>query len=160
MNLLKIFKLFLVIPITCIMLSSCSLLPNISMESSRGAAQVKKYEELIKYKTEDARLYVRTRTSDKVVPKKTIMQRLGSWISRLGIIAMLLLVAGFVLAPSATGLFLVRLVLKWKRAATTTIRAISNAKAIEKGNPLYNELRSQHDRTTEILVDKVKAKYK
>ena len=157
MNLLKIFKLFLLIPTICVMLTSCSLLPNISMGSSSGVAQVKKYEELYKHKADGEKTYFRKRTSNKIIPKRTFSQRIGGWISGLGIVAMLLLAAGFILAPSTTVLFLLGLIRKWKLAFKQTVVAIKTSQAVNKDNELHNELKAIQSQRTKRLVGDIKA---
>ena len=157
MHLLKVFKLLIVIPATCVMLTSCSLIPNISMGGSSGAAQVKKYEELVKYKTDEAKLFYRTRSSNKIIPRKTLIQRMGSWISGLSIIAVLLLGLGFILAPSTTVLFLLGLLRKWKLAFKQTVFAIKSSQAVNDNETLHNELKSKQSVVTKKLVGDIKA---
>ena len=158
MNLLKIFKLLLLILTICVMLTSCSLLPNISMGSSSGAAQVKKYEEVYKHKADGEKTYFRKRTSNKIIPRKTFSQRIGSWISGLGIIAMLLLITGFILAPSTIVLFLLGLIRKWKLAFKQTVVAIKTSQAVNKDNELHNALKSSQSISTKRLVGDIKSK--
>ena len=158
MNLLKIFKLLILIPVTCVTLASCSLLPKISMGSSSNAIQINKYEELYKHKVDGEKTYFRKRTSNKVIPKKTFSQRIGGWISGLSILGIILLGIGFIFAPTATALFLVKLLVKWKSAFRQTVFAIKSSQAVNNDTVLHNELKSSQSNTTKRLVGDIKAK--
>lgn len=88
--------------------------------------------------------------------KLSFAQRLGGWISGLGILGIILLIAGFILAPAATAGFLVKLLFKWKKAFRETVLAVRESKAIEKDADLRNSLASKQSLSTKKMVDGIK----
>ncbi len=88
--------------------------------------------------------------------KLTFGQRIGNWISGLGILGILLLIAGFILAPAATMGFLVKFLFKWKRALRETVLAVKEAKAIDKNAELKNLLAAKQSNSTKKIVDDIK----
>lgn len=88
--------------------------------------------------------------------KLTFAQRIGSWISGLGILGIILLIAGLVLAPGATMGFLVKTLFKWKKAFKETVVAIKEAKTVDENATLKNALLDKQSLGTKKLVDDIK----
>lgn len=94
----------------------------------------------------------------KIAPKKvTFAERIGGWISGLGLIAVIALIVGLVLAPGATIAFLFKVVRKWKRAMRETVVAIKESKAVTNGNGLDKSLSSRQSEETKKIVGNIKA---
>jgi len=87
--------------------------------------------------------------------KTSFGQRVGGWISGMGILGILLLIAGLFLAPAATMGFLVKQTFKFKNAFRETVLAVKEAKATDNMN-LKNSLSAKQSNTTKKLVADIK----
>lgn len=92
---------------------------------------------------------------EKTTPKKTFIEKIGSWISGLSFFAFIAIAAGMILAPGATLGFLVKSIFKWKRAAKETFKAIKVAR-LEDSQALENSLKAEQSESTKKLVGQVK----
>ena len=92
----------------------------------------------------------------KVEMKKTFSQKIGSWISGLGFLGIILLIAGLVLAPSATIGFLFSTLGKWKKAMKQTVSAIKESRAVDADVSLKTSLSGKQSKETKKIVDGIK----
>ena len=93
---------------------------------------------------------------EQTTPKLTFAQKVGNMIGGMGMIGVILLILGLVLAPGATIGFLRNTVAKWKKALKETVAGINDAKAVETHPELKNSLSARQDLTTKKLIDKIK----
>ena len=93
---------------------------------------------------------------EQTTQKLTFAQRIGNWISGLGILGIILLIIGLVLAPGATMGFLVKTLFKWKKAFKETVVAIKEAKTVDENATLKNALADKQSLETKKLVDDIK----
>lgn len=89
--------------------------------------------------------------------KMTFIQRVGSWISGLGMVAIIGIIIGLVVAPGATIAILVTVVKKWKRALRQTVLAIKDSGALHNDNLLRNALSDRQEEGTKKIVAGIKA---
>ena len=85
-------------------------------------------------------------------------QRFTNWLGNLGF----LVVGGFLIALFVTNggiiLTLWNKYTKFKMGLTQTVKAIEEAKALEKDEDLKNALSSKHDNSTKMLIDDIRRK--
>jgi len=93
---------------------------------------------------------------DQTPQKLTFSQKVGNWISGLGILGIMLMVVCLVLAPGSTMAFLVKTLFKWKKAFKETVIAIKWAKAVDENAALKNALSDKQSLETKKLVDDIK----
>ncbi len=86
----------------------------------------------------------------------TLGERIGRWFSSLSLLAILALVAGLILFPGGTMVWLVKLVMKWKNAMRQTVAAIKESKATENED-LHNALKDKQSVETKEIVGQIKA---
>lgn len=86
----------------------------------------------------------------------TMWQKFCNWLSGFGILAILALVAGMVLAPGGTILFLYNKYSSWKKALTQTVAAIEETKVVDNSAPVKAALASNQDNDTKKLIDDIK----
>ena len=154
--------------LTCFMLNGCTALNMMSglfkgTSSSAGYESSQNYtKELIEDKKEGLRYYKLTKSRDKIIPKLTFAQKIGKWIGGLTTISIILLVIGFVVAPTAT------MTIFWyiasigkklaRRAFTETAMAIKISRANNENKKLKAELKSNQSESTKKMVGDLKAK--
>jgi len=97
------------------------------------------------------------KSSEKVVPKKTLMERVGGWISGLGFLAFILLVAGLFLAPTVTIGIVFNILKRTRRALKATVQAIKDVRADEEPK-LHAALNKRHTKETTDVIGEIKAK--
>ena len=95
--------------------------------------------------------------SEKSIPKKTLMQKVGDWISGLGFLAFILLGVGLFLAPTVTIGILFSILKRTRRAFIETVKAIKDVKA-DQQIELHNALNKNQSNETKQLVGEIKAK--
>ena len=159
---------FIILIFMCFMLNGCTVL-NMMSGLFKGASSNAGYEssenytkELIEDKKEGLKYYKLTKSRDKIIPKLTFAQKIGKWIGGLTTISIILLVIGFVVAPTAT------MTIFWyiasigkklaRRAFTETAMAIKISGANSENKKLKVELKSNQSETTKKMVGDLKAK--
>ena len=158
------YKIVLVAVVTALIFASgCITLPRIA-SPSRPNTVYNWNEEVVttpKAVIADGKVVVieeqrKTLNASVVIPKLTFMQRLGNWISGLGIFGIIILIVCLVLFPGATLAFLVKQVFKWKSALIETAGAIKDAKAAEGDNTLEAALKNRQSLETKKLLGKIR----
>ncbi len=87
----------------------------------------------------------------------TLWQRFTNWLGSFSILAILGLIAGVVLAPGATGMFLVNKYFAVKKALKQTVAGIEEAKAQEKlSEDVKTALAINMDASSKKIVDDLK----
>jgi len=89
--------------------------------------------------------------------KVTFIERLGGWISNLSLIGFILLIVGFILAPSTTIGFLFNTLSKWRRAMKETVSAIKESQVVNENEKVENCLRAKQSKETKKIVGNIKA---
>jgi hypothetical protein len=149
------------------LLSGCALLKLPGMPTPKGPQTVYNWQETVTKKArpvkiDDKIFIVQDEVKElivgyeKVTPKKTFIEKIGSWISGLGMIGFVLLVIGLVLAPTATIGFLFATLRKWKNAMRETVSGIKESRLIDKDNGLKASLTDKQSTKTKLLVDSIK----
>lgn len=94
---------------------------------------------------------------EKTTPKETFMQRVGNWISGLGMIAFIAIVAGLILCPGATLSFLMKKAFAYKRALKETVQAVKESRAVNTGQDLHDALAQRQSNATKKIVGNIKS---
>jgi len=94
---------------------------------------------------------------EKQEKQLTFMGRLGAWIGGLGLIGVILLIVGLVLAPGATIGFLFSTLAKWKSAMKQTVSALKTANVVNENKELKEALKSSQSVQTKKIVGDIKA---
>lgn len=157
-----------VIVLSTFLLSGCVGLPiklgggsntNITYSKTDKGTIVKEegYEEIAGKPKKYSKYYKEyDKGNEKSVPKKTLMQRVGDWISGLGFLAFILIVAGLFLAPTVTISILFSILKRTRKAFIETVKAIKDVKA-DQQTELHNALNKIQSEETKQLVGEVKA---
>ena len=94
----------------------------------------------------------------RVSPKQlTFTERIGNWISGLGLLGIILLIIGLIVAPGATIGFLFKTARKWKLAMRETVIAIKESQAAKEHEKLKASLKDKQSTTTKKMVGNMKA---
>jgi len=153
--------------VAVIALSGCSLLKLPGLPTPKGPQTVYNWQETITRKPHtvivNGKIVVVEEVTqelivgyEKVTPKRTFIQKIGAWISGLGILGFVLLAIGLVLAPATTIGFLIGTIKKWKSAMKETVVAIKDSGAVKEGNGLKTALSEKQSTQTKALVDSIK----
>ena len=161
-------KTIAVLVLSMFLLSGCIGLPvkfnsgnsNITYSKSDKGTIIKEegYEEVAGKPKKFSKYYREfEKDNEKSIPKKTLMQKVGDWISGLGFLAFILLVVGLFLAPGVTISVLFSILKRTRRAFIETVKAIKEVKGDQKED-LHNALNKNQSNETKQLVGEVKAK--
>ena len=157
------------ITITLLFLTGCLALPRISLGSKPGSETTKFkkvqkeeiprvfYDEKGRPTIAIEKRWTKETGAQRSMAKLTFAQRIANKLAGLGTVAMIVLIAGLILAPGATMAWLAKTGLKWRRAFRETVTAIKESKAVSDGNGLHDALKDQQTATTKKLVGITKA---
>ena len=87
---------------------------------------------------------------------KSFAQRIGGWISSLGVISILLLIVGLFLFPGVTIAFLFKIMVRWKNAFKQTVVAINDVNATKANVDFKNALSNRQSTETKTIINKLK----
>lgn len=88
--------------------------------------------------------------------KLSFMEKIGNWISGLGIFGIIAVIAGLILAPGATIAILIKVYKRMRKAFKETVTAIENSQAVNNDPRLKSELENTQDNATKKIVDDLK----
>lgn len=164
----KLFSYCIFLILMCFMLNGCTALNLVSglfkgSSSSTGYESSQNYtKEIIEDKESGLKYYKLTKSKDKIIPRLTFAQKIGKWIGGLTTISIILLIIGFVVAPTATMTIFWYIASAGKRLArrafTETAMAIKISKATKTAPELKNQLACTQSEETKKLVGEFKAK--
>lgn len=150
--------------------SGCSLLPRVGSGVKAKPAIVSTQSQESKVYREDgyeevagkAKKFSKSyrefnKSKEKTTPKKTMMERVGSWISGLGIVTFILIAAGLFFAPTVTISLLWSAKKRIGRALKAVVHAVKDTQA-DQEERLHNALKDRTNRETRIEIDKIKSK--
>ena len=83
-------------------------------------------------------------------------QRFCNWLGNLGLIGIMLIVAGLFFAPAGTMSFLFARYGKFKKALQQTVAGIKESGAVDKDPTLKESLSSRQDSDTKMLIDDIR----
>lgn len=164
----KQFSYYIILILMSFMLSGCTAL-NLVSGLFKGSTLSAGYEsnqnytkEIIEDKKSGFKYYKLNKSRDKIIPKLTFAQKIGKWIGGLTSISIILLIIGFVVAPTATMTILWAVARAGKtlayRAFTETAMAIKISDAKNRDTKLETELKSNQSESTKKMVGNLKSK--
>lgn len=152
-----------------LMLSGCSLIPmpkivkpkDVIVTSKNREEKLYKetgYEELLGKARKFTRYYKDySSNQEKTVPKKTLMERVGNWISGLSFLAFILIGAGLFFFPTITISILWSVKCRVGRALRETVSAIKISQAVNRDTELHNQLAFKQTKQTKKMIGNIKA---
>ncbi len=159
---------YLILLVLSLTLSGCGLLNFPLLNAPKPPDQVYSYHQTIEkepkviqaadgksYVWEGQRQEVNVNYERKDKPLSW-WQRLCNWLGNLGLLGILALLAGLVLAPAGTIGLLWKQYLKWKKALTQTVWALEETKVIDNSPQVKTALATSHDTETKKLIDDIK----
>jgi len=93
-----------------------------------------------------------------VKPERTFMQKAGDWIGGLGLMTVILVTAGLIIAPGATITMLFRWGKRNAKTLTRVVRGVKESGAIEEGNGLHKALSDNLDEWMEKHIKQIKVR--
>ena len=141
-----------------IMLSGCSMLKIPFIGNSTPKYKLQKNYEWEYFKDKNAGVVYKkiVKNTDKIVPEKTFIQKIGAWIGGLTLLGIIAVSLGWI-SPAVIALFLWKVGLRWKRGFVETAIGIKQAQAVNENEKLHNELKAVQSKQTKKLVGQVKA---
>lgn len=160
------FKIIMVGLLSCFCFTGCSLLPKVTVSKPTIVKSNKRNEEVYKVsgyrdvagKATKFNIYHKkyNKGSKQSVPKKTLMEKLGSWIAGLSFMSFILLGLGLFFFPTITISILWMVKVRLANALKETVQAIKECKADEQID-LHNALKYRHTQKTKKVINTMKA---
>lgn len=128
--------------------------------SSRPTTKVQQNYHVIQYSDRKQGIKYKEviKSKEKSVPQKTIMEKVGSWVSGLSFWLFILIGLGMFLAPTVTISILFSLWKRARRAFIETVQAIKQSNAVRENEKLHNALASSQTPDTKRMVSEIKSK--